>query len=258
MDDTICPGIFAIIRNWRPCRFVGIRQNRIRPKSTTGHSSESVVLRVELVAGGDGEYKGQGSSANLKEKGRTTKGKRKSSCRFPKSSSPPQRFDHFLSSEIPACVKLVLRSQFHCLGYDAHGPRPHNKSTNIQKGVYDFAVRCALSTKFSQDQLTIVDSLSYDSDVNGPLLERLAKLDLENKGIYFLYGSTDDVAMKAFITAADSVNIPKSDNPFAPQVEKKLYVASARNISIMPIMENEHLVIDKAAVEYLEKMYHTD
>ncbi|KAJ3057359.1 54S ribosomal protein L4 mitochondrial [Rhizophlyctis rosea] len=150
------------------------------------------------------------------------------------------------------------RSPHHHKGYDAHGPRPHDKSTSIQKGVYDLAVRCALSTKFSQDQLTIVDSLSHTLDSSTPLLESLSKLGLENKSVYFLYGNTDDLAMKSFINAADSVKIPKSTNIFAPQVEKKLYVAAARNVSIMPMMENEHLVLDKAAVEYLEKMYHTD
>ncbi|KAI9338928.1 ribosomal protein L4 domain-containing protein, partial [Zopfochytrium polystomum] len=44
-------------------------------------------------------------------------------------------------------------------GYTAHGPRPHLTTTDIQQKVYDAAIRSALSAKFSQDQVIVVDRL---------------------------------------------------------------------------------------------------
>ena len=49
--------------------------------------------------------------------------------------------------------------QYRCLGYTVHGPRPADKTIDIPRKVYDLGIRNALSLKFKQDELMIVDSL---------------------------------------------------------------------------------------------------
>ncbi|KAJ3298520.1 hypothetical protein HK104_010641 [Borealophlyctis nickersoniae] len=145
-------------------------------------------------------------------------------------------------------------------GYAAHGPRPRNRTKDIDLNTYHKAMRAGLSAKFAQDQLTIVDNLAIDPKGKDGLRAQLDALGMLGKKIYFIYGSADDSAAEAFIKAADQFEDLKKDldDPWLWNGEKKLLVASARNISLMPMMDIEHLVMDKAAVEILEEKYHCD
>ena len=103
------------------------------------------------------------------------------------------------------------------------------------------------------------------------LYMRLKNFEIMGKKVYFIYGN--DEPEKNLIWASETfVNrrkthargprkhiVEKAENAidvrFVPFGEKRLLVSSARNISVTPIMDNEILVLDKAAVEVLEEMY---
>ncbi|RKO89896.1 ribosomal protein L4 domain-containing protein, partial [Blyttiomyces helicus] len=138
-------------------------------------------------------------------------------------------------------------------GYRPHTAVPHDKSTDIQMKVYNSAIRVALSAKFAQGQLTVVDTLAMTEAAKEELRARLRALALEGKRVYFVYGS--EQPLLRLVEAADMFEKGTPYGEAVPKNEKKLIVTSARHISVLPIMENEHLVLDKEAVEVLEEMY---
>lgn len=124
--------------------------------------------------------------------------------------------------------------------------------------MYDSAIRAALTTKFAQDQLTVVDSLSLSpsslstSSGKEELYQRLTSLGIAGRKIYFLYGDAEP--NEGLIRAADSFEKKPRDD-VTGVIERPLVTASARNISVLPLFDNELVVMDKAAVEVLEEMY---
>ncbi|KAI8824337.1 ribosomal protein L4 domain-containing protein [Fimicolochytrium jonesii] len=145
-------------------------------------------------------------------------------------------------------------------GYRVHGPRPHDKSTDIPRKVYSFAIRSALSAKFRQDQLLVVDSLTLDSDLKATLMEKLLALSVNNKTVYFMYGNEEpeELLIKAAGKFKRKEPVPKAKGFAGLPAEKPLLVSSAREVSVTPLLRNEILVLDKAAVEVLEEMYHQE
>ncbi|KAI8808090.1 ribosomal protein L4/L1 family-domain-containing protein [Cladochytrium replicatum] len=148
----------------------------------------------------------------------------------------------------------TLRATQFVGGYAAHGPRPHNKAIDIPRQMYHFAVRSAISAKFAQDQVVIVDSLTssdylHSNSVKKDLIEKLTNLKLEGKKLYLVYGSEEPSPI--LVRLADQFTKKRE-----PNLERPLFVTQAREISVTPIMEAEVLVLDKEAVEVLESMYH--
>ncbi|KAI9329258.1 ribosomal protein L4 domain-containing protein, partial [Obelidium mucronatum] len=152
----------------------------------------------------------------------------------------------------------TLRGPHFVGGYAAHGPTPGMRLPDIQTKVYDAAIRSALSTKFMQNQLIVVDSLHLQDDRKSSLQQCLAALGIQGKKSYFLYGSQEPLV--GLTRAADKFST-KSKDPDSDDLvfgEKKLLVTGANLISVLPVLENEFLVVDKAAVEFLEEMYMVD
>ena len=141
------------------------------------------------------------------------------------------------------------------LGYAAHGPRPHLKTIDLPAKVYHAGIRAALSSKYLQDQLLIVDSLSlpYSKDLKALLHARLASLHIARKSCLFLVGS--DEPATHLVQASDLFESKRLDNG---KKEKALMAANVRHVTVHPLMMNEIVVLDKAAVEVLEEMYHMD
>ena len=120
--------------------------------------------------------------------------------------------------------------------------------------MYQSAIRAALSTKFAQDQLTVVDSLSLPSGAKEDLAARLELLRLQGRKIYFLYG--DAQPNRNLIQAADLFERKKKGEKGAPpHGERPLLASWARNVAVSPLLDNELLILDKSAVEVLEEMY---
>jgi large subunit ribosomal protein L4 len=145
----------------------------------------------------------------------------------------------------------TLRAPHFRGGYASHGPRPHNKSTDIPKKVYDAGLRSAISTKYAQDQILIVDSLELSQGSKSALEEKLENLLLKGKKVYFIYG--DQEPNVKLIKASDFFS--KKRNITHGEVENPILVSWAQHISVLPILDNEFLVLDKTAVEVLEEMY---
>ncbi|TPX35544.1 hypothetical protein SmJEL517_g02067 [Synchytrium microbalum] len=133
-------------------------------------------------------------------------------------------------------------------GYAAHGPRPHIRTLDIPAKVYQAGLRSALSVKYLQDQLLVVDSLQLDSPSKVDLFERLQALNISGKSCFFLVGS--DQPSTNLIHAADMFESVRLDDG---SKERALMVANVRHVTVHPLMVNEYVVVDKAAVEHFRK-----
>jgi large subunit ribosomal protein L4 len=138
------------------------------------------------------------------------------------------------------------------VGYAVHGPRPHIKTTDIQRKLYDAGIRHALSTKYKQKQLVVVDKLFMNDLSKSKLKEHLEKLDLLGKKVYFLYGSP--ISNSVMVRSMDSFTKKKktSQNPTG---EKPLLVTHANHVSVWTLLEYDYVVMDKEAVEAVELKY---
>ena len=136
-------------------------------------------------------------------------------------------------------------------GYTVHGPRPHDKSIDIQRKVYDLGIKVALSAKFAMDQMRIVDKIEFKGDSKKDFQEQLEVLGLLGKKTYFLHGSTfpDEGLL-------DVLN--KFEKKLAVQGQGKehpLMMTRANHVSAKALLDHEFIVLDKEAVELLEEIY---
>ncbi|KAJ3012198.1 54S ribosomal protein L4 mitochondrial [Thoreauomyces humboldtii] len=141
-------------------------------------------------------------------------------------------------------------------GYIVHGPRPHDKTTDLPRKVYNGAIRSALSAKYLQNQLLVVDSLTIPSSLKAALWGPMESNNLLQKKVYFLYG--DEEPEECLVKASEKFwkRDARPDKGLGP--EKQILVSSARNVTVNPLLENEIVVLDKKALEVLEEMYHVE
>ncbi len=130
-------------------------------------------------------------------------------------------------------------------GYKAHGVKPRDPSLGINPNVYRLAMKHALSVKFAQEQLLVVDSFKSIADTNPQQLwEKMIELcATRHKNIYLLYGNPQPE--RELIQACDQASNGNS----------LLLPSAAQNVIITPLMESDLVIIDKAGVEMLESMY---
>ncbi|KAJ3000781.1 hypothetical protein HDV02_003583 [Globomyces sp. JEL0801] len=140
----------------------------------------------------------------------------------------------------------TLRAPHFKGGYNSHGPRPHRKMTDIQRNVYESGIRSALSTKFQQNQLILVDRLLM-TEVSKPTLKKYLKgLGLEGKKVYLMYGAHE--ASLALVRTADTF-VKRIPSVRIPAGEKPVLITPARHVAVKSLLEYDYLIVDKEAVE---------
>ncbi len=122
-------------------------------------------------------------------------------------------------------------------GGKAHGPRVRDFDPGLNKKVRALGLKHALSAKAKEGRLTVVDNLALDAAKTKSLKESLAKLGVLS-GL-FVDGEAVDVNF-----ALASRNIHKVD------------VLPAVGANVYDILNHDHLVLTRAAVEKLEARFH--
>ncbi|RUS22973.1 ribosomal protein L4/L1 family-domain-containing protein [Endogone sp. FLAS-F59071] len=124
----------------------------------------------------------------------------------------------------------------------AFGPRPRDFSTELPKKVQDLGLRVALSTKYAQNQLVVVDSLHLDSHKTRELDKILRDNWNINKdsslSLLFLTGTNNNEYRNLELAAG---NIPHVD------------LLEAEDVNVYSLLKYELLVVDKEAVKKLEE-----
>jgi large subunit ribosomal protein L4 len=118
-------------------------------------------------------------------------------------------------------------------GGKAHGPRVRDFDPSLNKKIRALGLRHALSAKAQAGQLIVVDNLVLDAAKTKALKDSLASLGVE-KGL-FIDGAAVDVNF-----ALASRNLHKVD------------VLPAVGANVYDILNHDHLVLTRAAVEALE------
>lgn len=121
-------------------------------------------------------------------------------------------------------------------GGKAHGPRVRDFNPGLNKKVRALGLRHALSVKAAEGKLVVVDNLALDAAKTKALKETLGKLGVVN-GL-FIDGAAVDVNF-----ALASRNLYKVD------------VLPAIGANVYDILNHDHLVLTRAAVESLEARF---
>ncbi len=121
-------------------------------------------------------------------------------------------------------------------GGKAHGPRVRDFNPGLNKKVRALGLKIALSAKAAEGKLFVVDNLSLDAAKTKSLKENLAKLGVAS-GL-FIDGAAVDVNF-----ALASRNLYKVD------------VLPAVGANVYDILNHDHLVLTRAAVESLEARF---
>ncbi len=121
-------------------------------------------------------------------------------------------------------------------GGKAHGPRVRDFNPGLNKKVRALGLRHALSVKAGEGKLLIVDNLALDAAKTAALKEALGKLGVQS-GL-FIDGAAVDVNF-----ALASRNLYKVD------------VLPAVGANVYDILNHDHLVLTRAAVESLEARF---
>ena len=121
-------------------------------------------------------------------------------------------------------------------GGKAHGPRVRDFNPGLNKKVRALGLKVALSAKAAEGKLVVVDNLSLDAAKTKSLKGELAKLGVAN-GL-FIDGAAVDVNF-----ALASRNLYKVD------------VLPAVGANVYDILNHDHLVLTRAAVEQLEARF---
>ena len=122
-------------------------------------------------------------------------------------------------------------------GGKAHGPRVRDFNPSLNKKVRALGLRHALSAKAGAGKLLVLDNLALDAAKTGALQESLSKLGVTS-GL-FIDGSAVDVNF-----ALASRNLHKVD------------VLPAVGANVYDILNHDHLVLTRAAVDQLEARFH--
>ncbi|KAG9001064.1 54S ribosomal protein, mitochondrial [Tulasnella sp. JGI-2019a] len=122
-------------------------------------------------------------------------------------------------------------------GGRAFGPKPRDFSTKLPRKVIEMATRVGLSAKVKEQSLCVVETLQWPGSKTKDLATRLADLSWNDK-ILFVCGQ----------------HVPKTLRRSASNLQG-LETMGAEDLTVYDIVSNKRIVLDLAAVEWLEKKF---
>lgn len=115
------------------------------------------------------------------------------------------------------------------------GPTPRSYSYKLPKKVRRLAIRSVLSEKVAENNLVVVDGLTFDAPKTKNFKEVLANLEVSTKVLVVLESGNDFAALSAR-------NLPN------------VSVVSADNVSVLDVVSNTKMLITQAALTQLEEV----
>jgi len=131
----------------------------------------------------------------------------------------------------------TTRSPLWVGGGTIFGPRPRNYRQDLPKKLKRLARKSALSHKVKDEQLMIVKDFSFEAPKTKEFSGILEALKAEGKKVLLLTGKTDNIVYKA------GRNIPK------------VKILEAKKASTYDILNTQVLILQKSAVEELDKIF---
>ncbi|WP_138432208.1 50S ribosomal protein L4 [Fodinibius saliphilus] len=119
-------------------------------------------------------------------------------------------------------------------GGTVFGPSPRDYSFRMSKKSRVLARKSALSAKFNDDAITVVDDFSFDEPKTKKVAEILEALEIQDKKVLVLTAETDNIVYKS------ARNIPNVE------------VLEAYKPTTYQILDSEVILIQESALEVLE------
>jgi large subunit ribosomal protein L4 len=120
-------------------------------------------------------------------------------------------------------------------GGTVFGPVPRSYSYKLPKKVRRLAIKSALSSKVLEENILVIESLSFETPKTKDFKAVLNGLSVEKKALVVTADLDENVALSAR-------NIPG------------ITVVTASGISVLDVVNHEKLIITKAAVEKVEEV----
>lgn len=117
----------------------------------------------------------------------------------------------------------------------AFGPKPRDYDKKMNKKVRRLAIKSALSTKFKEKNLIVLDNLNVNSNKTKEFINVLKNLKVSGKALV--------------ITSEENGNLA-----LATRNNKNVTSLNVEGINVLDIMLNEHLIIDETSVKKLEEV----
>ena len=130
----------------------------------------------------------------------------------------------------------AVRSPLWKGGGTIFGPTPHDYSKKLPKQIRQIARKSALSYKAKDSAIKVVEDFSLDAPKTKEMASILKALELSGKKTLFLVSQTDQSLFKS------GRNIPR------------LNVLEASKASTYEILDTQMLLIQKGAIDVLEKI----
>ncbi|KAF7731194.1 54S ribosomal protein, mitochondrial [Apophysomyces ossiformis] len=121
----------------------------------------------------------------------------------------------------------------------AFGPKPRDHSTDLPRKVQEFGLRVALSAKYAQDQLTIVESLQDFESHKTRDLAKLLEESYDKPNLLIIANEENEKLELA------SRNLPNCE------------VINVEETNVLDLLTYDKLIIDKGAVQTLEEVLKT-
>lgn len=115
------------------------------------------------------------------------------------------------------------------------GPRPRDYKKTLPKQVRRFAIKSALSARFSENKIIFVDSIKLDTPKTKDFMEILNKLNVENKVL--------------IIVREKDANLLKSSNNI-----KNVKIITANRINSYDIIAADTIILTKDTVGFIEEV----
>ncbi len=132
----------------------------------------------------------------------------------------------------------ALRSPLWKGGGTIFGPVPHDYSMKLPKQVKQLARKSALSVKAKESAIKIIEDFSFEKPATKEMVTILKALKISDKKILLLVTAKDEQVYKS------GRNI------------ERFNVIEAAKASTYELLDNQVLLIQKSAVEVIEKTFH--
>lgn len=117
----------------------------------------------------------------------------------------------------------------------AFGPTPRSYDKKMNKKVRKLALKCALSSKFQNNELVVVENLNVESNKTKDLVATMKNLNVAKNALIVSFNENEQLSL-------------------ASRNNKNYKVVSVEGINILDIVGNGNLVIDTDSVKRLEEV----
>lgn len=120
-------------------------------------------------------------------------------------------------------------------GGRAFGPTPRSYAYKLPRKVRRLAIKSALSSKVAENNLIVVDELSFEAPKTKQFQEVLANLNVDTKVLVVINSDNDN----ATLSARNLANVT---------------VVDENNVNVLDLVNNDKVVITKAALSNVEEV----